>query len=123
VTALVKGLAEGTWAYQKDEPGALAVLAKFLGVDASTTSGKATLERSFTAYLPPVQAPPGRCHAADFTPYVHYQPAEEQAALGDLGPLFDNSYVDALDKQGFYAGLQRRYGPLPNNTGLTQVLR
>lgn len=123
VNDLIKGLAEGTWAYQKDKPGAVAVLAKFLSVDATTPSGKATLDRSFTAYLPPVQAPPGRCRAADFAPYIQYQPASERAALADLGPLFDNSYVDALDKQGFYTGLQRKYGPLPGNTSLTQVLR
>jgi ABC-type nitrate/sulfonate/bicarbonate transport system substrate-binding protein len=123
VTSIIKSLAEGAWSYQLDKPGATQVLAKFLDLDPATAAGKAALNRSFTAYLPPVQAPPGRCRAADFTPYVRYQPAAQQRALRDLGPLFDNSYVDTLDKQGFYTGLQSKYGPLPEHTTLAQVLR
>jgi ABC-type nitrate/sulfonate/bicarbonate transport system substrate-binding protein len=121
VTSIIKSLAEGTWAYQSDKAGAIGVLAKFLSLD--PTKDKAALDRSFQAYLPPVQAPPGRCSASDFASYAKYQPASEQSALADLGPLFDNSYVDSLDKQGFYTGLQKKYGPLPKGTTLTQVLR
>lgn len=123
VTAIIRSLAEGTWAYQSDKPGAISVLAKFLSLDPSKPADKAALNRSFDAYLPPVQAPPGRCDASDFAPYVKYQAASEQGALANLGPLFDNSYVDGLDKQGFYTGLQQKYGPLPKGTTLTQVLR
>jgi ABC-type nitrate/sulfonate/bicarbonate transport system substrate-binding protein len=123
VTSIIASLAEGTWAYQSDKTGAIPVLAKFLGLDPTKAADKAALNRSFDAYLPPVQAPPGRCDAADFAPYVKYQPAAEQGALSNLGPLFDNSYVDTLDKQGFYTGLQKKYGPLPKGATLTQVLR
>jgi ABC-type nitrate/sulfonate/bicarbonate transport system substrate-binding protein len=121
VNELLSAMAEGGWAFQKDEAGATQVLAKFLSLD--PVKDAATLKRSFNAYLPPVQSPPGRCRAQDFAPYVKYQPAAEQTALANLGPLFDNSYVDALDKKGFYTGLQKKYGPLPKATTLAQVLR
>ncbi len=123
VTAILKSMIEGAWAYQTDENDALPVLGKFLSLDVNKAADKATLQRSFTAYLPPVQAPPGRCNASDFSPFVKYQPASEQSALGDLTPLFDNSYVDALNTSGFYTGIQSKYGPLPKNTTLAQVLR
>lgn len=123
VTAIIKSLVEGTWAYQTRKADGIPVLAKFLALDPADPVARATLDKSFDAYLPPVQAPPGRCRAADFAPYLRYQPASEQAALADLGPLFDNSYVDTLQSQGFYAGIQRTYGPLPKGTTLAQVLR
>jgi ABC-type nitrate/sulfonate/bicarbonate transport system substrate-binding protein len=123
VTAILKSLVEGTWAYQTHKDDGIAVLGRFLRLDPSDPAHRATLSRSFDAYLPPVQAPPGRCRAADFTPYVRFQPAAQQPALRSLDPLFDNSYVDALDKQGFYTGVAHTYGPLPQGTTLAQVLR
>jgi ABC-type nitrate/sulfonate/bicarbonate transport system substrate-binding protein len=123
VTAILKSLVEGTWAYQTRKADGIPVLAEFLQLDPSNAADRTTLDRSYDAYLPPVQAPPGRCRASDFTPYVRYRPTSEQAALRNLDPLFDNSYVDALDKQGFYAEMQRTYGPLPKGATLAQVLR
>lgn len=123
VTAILKSLVEGFWVYQTHRADALRVLARFLRLDPSDPTDRATLDRSFDSHLPPVQVPPGRCRAADFIPYVRYQPASQQAALRNLDPLFDNSYVDALDKQGFYTYVQHSYGPLPNGATLAQVLR
>ncbi|WP_328580559.1 ABC transporter substrate-binding protein [Streptomyces sp. NBC_00370] len=123
VTKILKSVAEGAWSYQTNKPDGVASLGKFLSLDPAKPADKATLDKSFDAYLPPVQAPVGRCSAADFSPYVRFQPAAQQGALKDLGPLFDNSYIDALDKQGFYTGLQKTYGPLPKGTTLAQVLR
>lgn len=123
VTAVLKSLVEGAWSYQTHKSSAVASLASFLSLDPSKPADKETLSKSFDAYLPPVQAPPGRCDAADFTPYVRYQPAAEHEALKNLAPLIDNSFVDALDKQGFYQGVEKSYGPLPKKTTLAQVLR
>ncbi|MCA1221048.1 ABC transporter substrate-binding protein, partial [Streptomyces sp. 8L] len=123
VTAVLKSLAEGAWSYQTHKADGVKTLGAFLHLDPSKPADASTLGKSFDAYLPPVQAPVGRCDAADFAPYVRYQPAAEHAALKNLGPLVDNSYVDALDKQGFYSGLRKTYGPLPKDTTLTQVLR
>ncbi|KIF78139.1 hypothetical protein QR77_38775 [Streptomyces sp. 150FB] len=123
VAKILKSVAEGGWSYQTKKADALTSLGKFLSLDPSKPADKATLSKSFDAYLPPVQAPVGRCSAADFAPYVRYQPAAQQGALKDLGPLIDNSAIDALDKQGFYTGLQKTYGPLPKGTTLAQVLR
>jgi ABC-type nitrate/sulfonate/bicarbonate transport system substrate-binding protein len=123
VTAILKSLGEGIWSYQTHKDDAAQSLGKFLGLNPSQPADKATLSKSFDAYLPPVQAPPGRCSADYFTPYVKYQPAGQQQALKDLTALIDNSYIDALDKQGFYQGLQKTYGPLPDKTTIAQVLR
>jgi ABC-type nitrate/sulfonate/bicarbonate transport system substrate-binding protein len=123
VTNILKSLAEGSWSYQTNETEALPVLGKFLGLDPSNAGDLATLKKSFAAYLPPVQAPVGRCRAQDFTPFVKYQPAAEQSALANLSGLFDNSYIDALGQSGFYTGLQKTYGPLPKNTTIAQIMR
>jgi ABC-type nitrate/sulfonate/bicarbonate transport system substrate-binding protein len=123
VTAVVRSLAEGAWSYQTHKADAVRSLGKFLSLDPSKPSDASTLSKSYDAYLPPVQAPPGRCGPDSFAPYVRYQPAAQQSALKNLGPLFDNSYVNALNQQGFYAGLQKTYGPLPRGTTLAQVLR
>lgn len=123
VTAILKSLAEGGWAFQTNKEDAIAVLARFLKLDPAKPEDRATLDKSFDAYLPPVQAPPGRCHADYFAPYVRYQPAAEQPALADLSRLIDNSYVDQLDQDGFYTGLRQTYGPLPKETTVEQVVR
>ncbi|SEG57579.1 ABC-type nitrate/sulfonate/bicarbonate transport system, substrate-binding protein [Actinacidiphila yanglinensis] len=123
VTAILKSLADGAWSYQTHKDDAVTSLGKFLGLDPSKPADKATLSKSFDAYLPPVQAPVGRCSADYFTPYVKYQPASQRQSLKNLTPLIDNSYVDSLDKQGFYQKLQQTYGPLPKGTTLAQVLR
>lgn len=123
VTAILKSLVEGTWAYQTGKADGLEILAGFLHLDPARPADRTTLDRSFDAYLPPVQAPPGRCRVTDFAPYVRYLPAGEQAALRNLDPMIDNSTVDALERQGFYTRMQQTYGPLPQGTTLTQVLR
>ncbi|MEW2549916.1 ABC transporter substrate-binding protein [Streptomyces sp. NPDC047002] len=123
VTAVLKSLAEGAWSYQTHKADGVKTLGAFLHLDPAKPADAATLGKSFDAYLPPVQAPVGRCDTADFAPYVRYQPAAQQAALKNLTPLVDNSYVDALAKQGFYQGLQKTYGPLPKDTTVAQVLR
>lgn len=123
VTAILKSLAEGGWSYQTHKADAVRSLGSFLGLDPAKAADQATLSRSYDAYLPPVQAPVGRCSADYFAPYVQYQPASQRQALKNLAPLIDNSYVDALDKQGFYQGLQKTYGPLPKGATLAQVLR
>jgi ABC-type nitrate/sulfonate/bicarbonate transport system substrate-binding protein len=123
VQNILKALAEGAWSYQTHQADAIPVLGKFLKLDPSKPADLATLKRSFNAYLPPVQAPPGRCNSADFADFVKYQPAAEAKSLADLSGLIDNTYVDQLDKQGFYTGLQAKYGPLPKNTTVAQVLR
>jgi ABC-type nitrate/sulfonate/bicarbonate transport system substrate-binding protein len=120
VTGLLKGFIEGTWAYQTHESDGLPVLAKWLSLDPA--KDQATLRRSFTAYLPPVQQPPGRCRVADFQPYVRFLPANQRAALTNLTPLIDNSYVDRLAEQHFYDQMKTTYGPLPKGTSLTQVI-
>jgi ABC-type nitrate/sulfonate/bicarbonate transport system substrate-binding protein len=122
VTAILKSLAEGTWSYQTHKDDAISTLGGFLGLDPAKPADKATLSKSYDAYLPPIQAPPGRCSAAYFAPYTRYQPAGQQQALRNLAPLIDNSYVDALAEQGFYQGLQKTYGPLPK-TSVAAVLR
>jgi ABC-type nitrate/sulfonate/bicarbonate transport system substrate-binding protein len=123
VSAILRSLTEGAWSYQTHKADGIKTLGSFLHLDPSRPADEQTLSRSYDAYLPPVQAPAGRCDTADFAPYVRYQPAAEQGALKNLKPLVDNSYVDALDKQGFYSGLQKTYGPLPRKTTLAQVLR
>jgi ABC-type nitrate/sulfonate/bicarbonate transport system substrate-binding protein len=123
VTAILKSLAEGGWAFQTHKDDAIGVLAQFLKLNPADPGDRVTLEKSFDAYLPPVQAPPGRCHTDYFAPYVRYQPAAQQPALADLSKLIDNSYVDRLDQQGFYTGLQQTYGPLPKDTTVAQVVR
>lgn len=123
VTAILKSLAEGAWSYQTHKADAIRTLGSFLRLDPSKPADKDTLGKSFDAYLPPVQAPPGRCDTSYFAPYTAYQPKAQQSALKDLTPLVDNHYVDALDQQGFYRGLQKTYGPLPKGTTLAQVLR
>jgi ABC-type nitrate/sulfonate/bicarbonate transport system substrate-binding protein len=120
VTGLLEGFIEGTWAYQTRESDGLPVLAKWLGLDPA--KDQATLKRSFAAYLPPVQQPPGRCRAADFQPYIRFLPASQRAALADLTPLIDNSYVDQLAGRHFYDRMKTTYGPLPKGTSLTQVI-
>lgn len=120
VTGLLKGFIEGTWAYQTRESDGLPVLAKWLSLDPA--KDQATLKRSFAAYLPPVQQPPGRCQVADFQPYVRFLPADQRAALGDLKPLIDNSYVDRLAGEHFYDQMQTTYGPLPKGTSIAEVL-
>ncbi len=122
VSDLLKGIIEGAWAYQTDEKDGIPVLAKFLGLDPDDPADQTTLQKSYAAYLPPVQAPPGRCSADDFSPYVQYQDASEQSALQNLTPLFDSSYIDALDQSGFYTQLQQQYGPIPGAT-VDQIVR
>ena len=123
VTNILKSLVEGAWAYQTHESDGITVLGKFLKLDPTVAKNKATLSKSFAAYLPPVQAPPGRCSAADFAPFVAYLPKAQQTALPALAPLFDNSYVNSLNRTGFYTQVQTKYGPLPENTTLAHVLR
>jgi ABC-type nitrate/sulfonate/bicarbonate transport system substrate-binding protein len=120
VTGLLKGFVEGTWAYQTRESDGLPVLAKWLGLD--PVKDQATLKRSFAAYLPPIQQPPGRCHAADFTPYVRFLPQAQQAALKDVTPLIDDSYVNRLVTDHFYDRMSSTYGPLPKGASLAQVI-
>jgi ABC-type nitrate/sulfonate/bicarbonate transport system substrate-binding protein len=120
VSGLLKGFIEGTWAYQTHESDGIPVLAKWLGLD--PVKDQATLKRSFSAYLPPIQQPPGRCRAADFQPYVRFLPANQRAALTDLTPLIDNSYVDRLAAQHFYDQMKTTYGPLPKGTSIAQVI-
>ena len=123
VTKLLKSLVKGGWSYQTHKEEGVRVLGEFLDLNPDKPADRETLEKSFDAYLPPIQAPPGRCHPSYFQPYVRYQPKAQQAKLRNLKPLVDNSYVDALDKQGFYRKVQRIYGPLPKNTTLAKVLR
>ncbi|MCF3961711.1 ABC transporter substrate-binding protein [Streptomyces fuscigenes] len=123
VTAILKSLAEGAWSYQTHKADGVKTLGAFLHLDPAKPDDAATLGKSFDAYLPPVQAPVGRCDTTDFAPYVRYQPASQQAALKNLTPLVDNSYVNALAQQGFYQGLRKKYGPLPKDTTVAQVLR
>lgn len=122
VTNILKGLIEGTWAYQTDEADAIPVLARFLGMNTDDAGAAETLKRSFANYLPPIQAPPGRCRASDFRPFVKYQDASEQEALKNLAPLFDNSYIDRLEQGGFYTRIAKKYGPIPKIT-LAQIVR
>ncbi|MFI6347423.1 ABC transporter substrate-binding protein [Streptomyces sp. NPDC050560] len=123
VTKILKSLAKGAWSYQTHKEDGVKTLGAFLHLDPAKPADKETLGKSFDAYLPPVQAPPGRCDTSYFAPYTEYQPAAQQAALKDLKPLVDNSWVDALDRQHFYQKLQKTYGPLPKDTTLAQVLR
>lgn len=120
VTGLLKGFIEGTWAYQTRESDGIPVLAKWLSLDPA--KDQATLKRSFEAYLPPIQQPPGRCQAADFAPYVRFLPAGQRAALADLNPMINNSYVDQLVTQHFYDQMKTTYGPLPKGTSIAQVI-
>lgn len=108
----LRAISEGYWVYEQQRSKALPALARLLHLDTTTSLGKSELKAAYNEFanIPPSKCPNNVVQSAiaTLTP--------SQAAAVDSVPrakLFDYSYINTLQKEGFFRMLRDKYGPFP----------
>jgi ABC-type nitrate/sulfonate/bicarbonate transport system substrate-binding protein len=111
ITDFLKGYIDGAWNYDTHSSLALPVLANFLGDNLSNPTQAALVQAGYSQNLPPVGGIFGQCHPQYYQPYLKFLSAADQKKV-NLSTLINNSYVNAIKASGFYAKIEKEYGPL-----------